>query len=412
MPLPRSRPSGDARSNLISVVRAVETILIRITGTDQPGITTAIMGILSTAGASVHDVEQMVVRGRLNLELVVDVPAGRDVLKEVLLLGWERNLDVDFEVVEDAPPTTLPSLVVSVLGAELSPADLEVVTAAIAKAGGNIERIQRLAKTPVWCYEFEVHGGDAHAMRTQLIDTAAESPRFDVAIQRTGLARRAQRLIVLDVDSTLIQNEMVDLLAEQAGMGAECAEITARAMAGELDFEESLRARVRLLAGQPTEIIDLAYERLQLTAGAETFIRTLKRLGYKVAIVSGGFTSFTDRLRRRLDVDYSHANTLEARRGILTGELTGPIVDRNTKAALLVALAQQEGVSLEQVVAVGDGANDLDMLSSAGLGVAFCAKEVVREAADATLSIPHLDAVLFLLGVRREEVEDDLTGES
>jgi phosphoserine phosphatase len=385
----------------------VETILIRVTGRDQPGITTSIMGILAAADAAVQDLEQIVVRGRLNLGILVDIPSGKDVLKEVLLLGWERGLDIDFEVVETDGSTVLPGLVVSVVGNTLSPADLESVTAAIAKADGNIERIRRLAKTPVWCYEFEVHGGDPDDMRTQLIDTAADNPRFDVAIQRTGLVRRAQRLIVLDVDSTLIQNEMIDLLADQAGVGAECAAITEQAMQGELDFEESLRARVSLLAGQPVEIIDAAYDLLELTTGAETFIRTLKRLGYKVAVVSGGFTSFTDRLRRELDIDYSHANTLEVRRGILTGELTGPIVDRAAKASLLTLMAQQEGIAAEQVVAVGDGANDLDMLSAAGLGVAFCAKSVVRQAADASLTTPHLDAVLFLLGVRREELEQD-----
>jgi len=253
-----------------------------------------------------------------------------------------------------------------------------------------------------------VHGGDADEMRTQLVDTAADNPSFDVAIQRTGLVRRAQRLVVLDVDSTLIQNEMIDLLADQAGVGAECAALTEQAMQGQLDFEESLRARVALLAGQPVEIIDAAYAELELTAGAETFIRTLKRIGYKVAIVSGGFTSFTDRLRHRLDLDYSHANTLESKRGVLTGNLTGPIVDRAAKASLLTMMAQQEGIAPEQVVAVGDGANDLDMLATAGLGVAFCAKRVVRVAADASLTTPHLDAVLFLLGVRREELEADL----
>ena len=385
-----------------------ETILIRVTGRDQPGITTAVMSILAAAEAAVQDVEQIVIRGRLNLGILVDVPAGKDVLKEVLLLGWERGLDVDFEVVETDGTASIPSLVVSMIGTTLTPRDLESVTAAIAKAGGNIERIRRLAKTPVWCYEFEVHGGDADEMRTQLVDTAADNPSFDVAIQRTGLVRRAQRLVVLDVDSTLIQNEMIDLLADQAGVGAECAAITEQAMQGELDFEASLRARVALLAGQPAEIIQAAYDELELTAGAETFIRTLKRIGYKVAIVSGGFTSFTDKLRQRLDLDYSHANTLEVRRGVLTGDLTGPIVDRSAKASLLTMLAQQEGIAPEQVVAVGDGANDLDMLATAGLGVAFCAKRVVRAAADASLTTPHLDAVLFLLGVRREELEADL----
>ena len=184
-----------------------ETILIRVTGRDQPGITTAVMSILAAAEAAVQDVEQIVIRGRLNLGILVDVPAGKDVLKEVLLLGWERGLDVDFEVVETDGTASIPSLVVSMIGTTLTPRDLESVTAAIAKAGGNIERIRRLAKTPVWCYEFEVHGGDADEMRTQLVDTAADNPSFDVAIQRTGLVRRAQRLVVLDVHTDTVTVE-------------------------------------------------------------------------------------------------------------------------------------------------------------------------------------------------------------
>ncbi len=384
---------------------ATETILVRITGPDQPGVTTALMGILSSAGATVQDIEQIVVRNRLNLELVIDVPSGRNVLKEVLLLGWERKLNIDFDVVERVPKLSLPSLVVSVVGDQLTPADLESATAAITKAGGNIERIRRLAKEPVWCYEFEVRGSDPDGLRAQLVDTASENPRFDVAIQKTGLSRRAQRLIVMDVDSTLIQNEMIDLLADEAGRGEECAAITSLAMEGQLDFEQSLRDRVALLAGQPEEILGKAYERLELTKGADTFVRTLQRLGFKVAIVSGGFNYFTNRLQRELGLSYAYANQLETKGGVLTGSLAGPIVDRQAKLSMMIAMAQQEGIALEQVVAIGDGANDLDMLAAAGLGVAFCAKRLVRQAADTTLSIPHLDAILFLLGVRSEELE-------
>ena len=384
-----------------------ETILIRISGLDQPGITSDAMSILGGAQAVIQDIEQYVVRGRIALEIVAVVPPGNNALKDMLLLGWERGLDVDFELVEAPPTLSLPSLIVSVIGPELGPSDVGKVAAAISKANGNIERIQRLAKNPVWCYEFEVHGGDADEMRSLLVDTAADNPRFDVAVQRSGLRRRAQRLVVLDVDSTLIQNEMIDLLADQAGVGEQCAAITESAMAGELDFEESLRERVNLLAGQPEEIIERAYERLELTEGAETFVRTLKHLGLKVAVVSGGFTSFTNRLSKDLNLDYAKANTLEIRRGVLTGKVTGPVVDRAAKAEYLRKLADREGISLEQVVAVGDGANDLDMLATAGLGVAFCAKQVVREVADTTLSTPHLDAVLFMLGVRREELVAD-----
>lgn len=384
-----------------------ETILIRISGLDQPGITSDAMSILGGAQAVIQDIEQYVVRGRIALEIVAVVPPGNNALKDMLLLGWERGLDVDFELVEAPPTPSLPSLIVSVIGPELGPSDVGKVAAAISKANGNIERIQRLAKNPVWCYEFEVHGGDADEMRSLLVDTAADNPRFDVAVQRSGLRRRAQRLVVLDVDSTLIQNEMIDLLADQAGVGEQCAAITESAMAGELDFEESLRERVNLLAGQPEEIIERAYERLELTEGAETFVRTLKHLGLKVAVVSGGFTSFTNRLSKDLNLDYAKANTLEIRRGVLTGKVTGPVVDRAAKAEYLRKLADREGISLEQVVAVGDGANDLDMLATAGLGVAFCAKQVVREVADTTLSTPHLDAVLFMLGVRREELVAD-----
>lgn len=381
-----------------------ETIAIRITGDDQPGVTSAAMEVLGAAGARIHDIEQMVVRGRLNLEIVADLPTGHEVLRDLLFLGWQRRLAVDFDVAADTASPPAPSLIVSAIGSELAPHDLQSVTSAIAKSGGNIERIRRLAKEPVWCYEFEVSGSDLPEIRHQLMDAAADNPRVDVAVQRAGLARRAQRLIVIDVDSTLIQNEMIDLLADQAGVGDECARITEAAMAGQLDFEESLRQRVALLGGQPEEIIDIAYERLELTAGAETFVHTLKALGYRLGVVSGGFTSFTTRLCAELGIEHSYANTLEVRRGVLTGELVGPVVDRRAKASYLTALAQSERLSLSQVVAVGDGANDLDMLELAGLGVAFCAKPLVRQSADTTVSVPRLDAVLFLLGVRGEEL--------
>lgn len=381
-----------------------DTILIRVTGPDGPGITTDLLALLANAGADVGDMEQVVVRRQLTLGLAITVPAGRDLVKEVLLFGYERGLEMNFEVVDATPTRHVERLVVTALAPELSPADLSVVTGAIATSGGNIDRIHRLSRFPVWSYEFLVEGAQGDKLRTDLIEVAADR-RIDIAVQPHGLSRRSTRMIVMDVDSTLIRDEVIDLLAAEAGHEARSAELTAAAMAGEIDFETSLRKRVKLLTGQPTEIIDSAIVHMNLTRGARTFARTLKRLGYKVAIISGGFTHFTDHLAKRLNFDHAYANELEIRDGRLTGELVGEVIDAEAKARLLRQLAYIEGVPLEQIVAVGDGANDLPMLTAAGLGIAFNAKPIVAESADATVNVPYLDAILFMLGVTREEVE-------
>ena len=381
-----------------------DTILIRVTGPDGPGITTDLLALLANAGAVVQDMEQVVVRRQLTLGLAITVPAGRDLVKEVLLFGYERGLEMNFEVVDATPTRHVERLVVTALAPELSPADLSVVTGAIATSGGNIDRIHRLSRFPVWSYEFLVEGAQGDKLRTDLIEVAADR-RIDIAVQPHGLSRRSTRMIVMDVDSTLIRDEVIDLLAAEAGHQARSAQLTAAAMAGEIDFETSLRKRVRLLSGQPAEIIDSAIVHMNLTRGARTFARTLKRLGYKVAIISGGFTHFTDHLAKRLKFDHAYANELEIRDGRLTGELVGEVIDAKAKARLLRQLAYIEGVPLEQIVAVGDGANDLPMLTAAGLGIAFNAKPIVAESADATVNVPYLDAILFMLGVTREEVE-------
>lgn len=382
-----------------------QTVLVRVSGPDQPGITAGLMDVLDAADAAVADIEQIVIRGRLSLGLVVTVPEGRDVLKELLLFGWEHKIEIGFELVPSTPSNRGASTVITVLGPVLSPHELAVVTRAIADAGSNIDRIIRLSKYPVMSYEIVVTGGEQDALRTNLMQTAASHPGVDIGIQREGLGRRAKRLVVLDVDSTLVQDEVIELLADEAGALEEVRRITEAAMAGELDFEASLRQRVRSLAGLDQAAIERAWQRLRLTPGARTFIRTLQALGYTTAIVSGGFTVFTDRLRDELGVGHAHANELEMVDGVLTGEVVGPIVDRARKAELLAHIAAAEGVPLEQTVAVGDGANDLDMLNLAGMGVAFNAKPVVAEAADTAIRVPYLDAVLFLLGVRREDVE-------
>lgn len=385
------------------------TVLVRVSGPDHPGITTDLMTVLELAGAEVQDLEQVLVRGHLTLAAVIATPMSPDDLAATLdHFAAERHLRVEIDRVP-AQPTEKGNIdAITVLGHELeaalSPAELGAIAGCIAAAGGNIDRIVRLARYPVHAYEFRVTGAEPVALRRYL-GQAAASHRLDIAVQPEGIGRRAKRLVVLDVDSTLIQDEVIELLAAEAGCEPEVRALTERAMTGELDFEQALRARVELLAGLDEAALDRARAAMRLTPGARTFVRTLKRLGYSVGIVSGGFTHFTDWLAEQLALDHAVANELEIHDGRLTGRVLGTVVDRRRKAELLASFAEAEGIPLSQAVAVGDGANDLDMLSTAGLGIAFNAKPVVQEAADTTVNVPYLDAVLFVLGVTRDEVE-------
>ena len=383
--------------------------LLSFTGPDRPGITADLMTTLDLLDVVVQDVEQVLVRGSLTLAVAVGEPVDVEQLESVARQAAAiHGLAVLVGPIPAGAPTRPREDAVTVLGhgfqTPLSPAELAAVAGGIAAAGGNIDRIVRLARYPVYAYEFRVSGADPLALRTRL-GQAAAAHRLDVALQPAGLERRAKRLVVLDVDSTLIQDEVVELLADEAGCGEQVRAVTERAMAGELDFESALRERVRRLAGLDTEALERARSRVRLTPGARTFVRTLKRLGYSVGIVSGGFTHFTDPLARELDLDHAVANVLEVRDGRLTGEVLGEVVDRARKAQLLQEFADAEGIPVSQTVAVGDGANDLDMIAAAGLGVAFNARPVVQQAADTTVNVPYLDAVLFVLGVTRDEVE-------
>ncbi|MDQ4130979.1 MAG: phosphoserine phosphatase SerB [Actinomycetota bacterium] len=380
------------------------TLLVRVSGRDQPGITAALLGLLASDGVDVYDIEQVTTRNRLTLDVLVALPESDMALKDLLFLAWERGLSVDFEVVEPTAPRPQLRHALTVIGLPLTTAALAAVAREIAAAGANIDRITRLSRHPVISYELVVSGGDVDRMRARLVAVSGEQG-IDVAVQREGLERRAKRLVVMDVDSTLIQDEAIELLAREAGREDAVAAITERAMAGEIDFEAALRARVALLAGLDVDAVERVRKRLRLTPGARTFLLTLKRLGYRLAMISGGFTIFTDVLRAELGIDHAFANQLEVVDGRLTGRLIGPIVDRVRKAEILADVAEREGVPLEQVVAIGDGANDLDMLARAGLGIAFNAKPIVREAADTAVSVPYLDAVLFVLGIRRDDID-------
>jgi phosphoserine phosphatase len=384
------------------------TLLITLTGRDRPGVTSRLFGALARYPLTVSDIEQVVIRGRLVLGVLLECDGPPDLTgihAAVTALAGDLGLEAEITLGSgasvDAPARG--RLHVTLLGSPLTPGAITAIAGRIAASGANIDRIGRLAQRPVTCIEMEVSGGDPLLLRSDLAEAAA-AQGVDVAVQRGGLHRRALRLIVMDVDSTLIRDEVIDLLAARAGRAEEVAKVTAAAMRGELDFAASLRERVGFLAGLPAEVLDSVRGELRLTAGAETLIRTLRGLGYKSGIVSGGFTEVIAPLAAGLGIDYVAANSLEIAAGQLTGRLSGPVIDRAGKADALRRFAADAGVPLSQTVAVGDGANDLDMIAAAGLGVAFNARPVVRDAADTSLSVPYLDAILYLLGISSEDV--------
>ncbi|MDA8369656.1 MAG: phosphoserine phosphatase SerB [Nocardiopsaceae bacterium] len=392
------------------------TLLVTVTGRDRPGVSARLLSTLSVFPVTLADLEQVVIGGRLVLgallmvdESVAPGVSRERVFEEVRSAVEKTSIDLDMDVEFSngngrVSAASTDQLHATVLADPLRPGALGAIASCVARAGANIDRIERLASYPVTSIELEISGADPERLRGDLAMEAA-TQSIDVALQPSGLHRRAKHLIVMDVDSTLIQGEVIELLAEHAGCAKEVARVTEEAMRGELDFEESLRRRVALLKGLDASALDAVREKLVLTPGARTLVRTLKRLGYECAIVSGGFTQITDALVDRLDLDYSAANTLEVIGGKLTGDLVGPVIDRKGKALALERFAQEAGVPLNQTVAIGDGANDLDMLRAAGLGVAFNAKPVVREQADTSVSVPYLDTIVFLLGISREEVE-------
>ncbi|WP_255604655.1 phosphoserine phosphatase SerB [Mycolicibacterium xanthum] len=391
--------------------RSRSSLLITVTGRDRPGVTSALFEVLSRHRVDLLNVEQVVIRGQLTLGVLVaaaaEVTGGPDLPAEVRTAIHGVGLEVSIEPSDSLPVMSEPSThTIVVLGRPISAQAFGVVAREAAALGVNIDFIRGVSDYPVTGLELRVSvpPGTFGELQAVLARVAVEES-IDVAVEDYSLSRRAKRLIVFDVDSTLVQGEVIEMLAARAGAEAKVAQITEAAMRGELDFEQSLRERVATLAGLPAEVLDEVAGELELTAGARTTIRTLRRLGYHCGVVSGGFRQVIQPLADDLMLDFVAANQLEIVDGKLTGKVIGTVVDRPGKAEALRDFAAQAGVPMEQTVAVGDGANDIDMLAAAGLGVAFNAKPALREVADASLSHPYLDTVLFVLGVTRGEIE-------
>ena len=382
------------------------TVLITLTGTDRPGVTSAIFSTVAAFGVEVLDIEQIVLRRRLVLGVLVTVPRDWKALRtamERVALELDMQVEVD-RGSGDNPTRRSGRSHVTVLGMPLRPAAVAAVAGRVADMGANIDRIERMARYPVTAIDMHVSGGDPDRLRLVLAEEAAIQG-VDIAVQPASLLRHGVRLIVMDVDSTLVRGEVIEMLADRAGCLDDVARVTEAAMRGELDFEESLHERVALLAGLDASALDDVYDHIELAPGARTMVRVLGRLGYRFAIVSGGFSQITDRIAEDLGIDFAASNELEVVDGRLTGRIVGPVMDRAGKAAALRRFAQEAGVAPSATIAIGDGANDLDMLAAAGLGIAFNAQPVLQQAADTTVNVPYLDAIIYLLGISREEVE-------
>lgn len=383
------------------------TLLVTLTGHDRPGVTSTLFDAVAPTGAIVLDLEQVVVRGQLTLAVLLRPSSSADDLGTLVGEVGDR-LGLTVSVVDgrgDNRRRPIGRAAVVVLGAPLHARAVAAVSRSVAHHGANIDRIRRLSRYPVTTLELDVSGADLDSLRRELSLVAAQE-EVDIAVSPAGLARRGRRLVVMDVDSTLIQDEVIELLASHAGREAEVAAVTARAMAGELDFAESLHARVATLEGLDVAVLEDVRAAVRLTPGARTLVRTLKRLGFTVALVSGGFIEIVQPIADELGVHHTRANRLEIADGRLTGRVVGDVVDREGKASALREFAEAAGLPLARTVAIGDGANDLDMLGTAGLGIAFNAKPVVREQADTAVNVPYLDAVLHLLGITRDEIEE------
>ena len=386
-------------------------VLVTVTGPDQPGITARLAGIIATSTASLLDIEQVVVQGQLTLALLLALDDDDGLLKDLLFAAKSLGVELDFAPVEPDDRglrRDTQRFVATVIGRSLGARELHAVASTLADHRGNIERIHQLSRGELGSVEILLGlpaGADPEPLKRALFGLGMQAS-FDVALQKEGLFRRSKRLVVIDMDSTLVRIDVIDELARAHGVADRTAAITERAMQGEMDDDESLRQRLGLLEGLDVSVLRRLAAEIPLTEGAETLIRVLKRLGYRTGVISGGFSMAAEGLKARLGIDHAYSNILEVAGGRLTGRVVGPIVGGRRKAELLEVIAGAEGVQLDQSIAVGDGAHDVPMLEKAGLGIAFRTKRMLRERAATPLSAAGLDAILYLLGISAEELRD------
>ena len=401
-----------------------EIILINITGKDKPGLTSSLTNILAQYEVTILDIGQAVIHDYLSLGILVEIPtehSSSSILKDLLFRAHKLGIQIRFSAIDAesyggwASKYGQQRRIITLLGRKLTAVQLAKVATALADNNLNIDVITRLsgrvslddpASLPKACVQFTVSGSldDPGLLRGQLLKISEETG-IDISFHVDDIYRHARRLVVFDMDSTLIQGEVINTLAQHAGTGDQVAEITAATMQGDLDFKESFTRRVALLRGLDEKVLSEAAQNLTLNEGAERVINTLKRLGYKIGIISGGFDYFGEYLQKKLGLDYVFANALEIEDGKVTGNITGDIIDGPKKAEILKTIARVENISLQQTIALGDGANDLHMISIAGLGIAYHAKPVVKENAEESISSVGLDGLLYLIGISEREIQ-------
>lgn len=408
---------GISFHGLVGPVKPYKKVILTITGRDAPGQLGEFLRIFSQHEVMVRDIDQVTIYGQLTLVLLFhfdDEPeagsAQNGFFRDLVFAAHELDLNLDFIPLteeEEAQPIYNPSkYVLTIISDSLESRKLYLITKALGDKSCNITKIRKLSDEPaVYEMRIQFHENIPPWEVQQYCLELTENTGVDIALQPESIFRRSKRLVVFDMDSTLIKQEVIDEMAREAGVFEEVAEVTHQAMEGKLDFKEAFAERIAHFKGQTDDIYDKVFHRLELREGVSDLAKILKKLGYKLAIISGGFLPVVEKFREQLGFDYAFANQLEAENGVLTGRHLGEVIDGNSKARLLLEIAREEGISPEQVIAIGDGANDVKMLSTAGMGIAFCAKKIVQQQAKVALNLERMDVVLSLLGLETREIK-------